>query len=203
MSLCERLRRAISGEHASIEATPIAVAMMRGAIDPVTYADLLAQLHPVHAAFERHLDRLPALGLPADGFVRTPAIEADLDALGMIAAPAGVEAAALADALDRWADAPAKLLGAAYVLEGSRMGGLVLARGLAAALGVPARPGHGLDYHLDGAADRPAAWKRIKAAMDALPLTPGEQDEAAAAAADLMALLRALYAAVSLEPAAA
>ena len=72
--------------------------------------------------------------------------------------------------------APA-LLGAAYVLEGSRLGGALLARSVGA--GLPA---------LFLSAGRPAAWRDFVAILDARLLTREDIDVAISAACDVFAL---------------
>jgi hypothetical protein len=64
---------------------------------------------------------------------------------------------------------PAALVGALYVLEGSRMGSMMIGRQLAKAWQIPPVPGQGLDYHLDGIATRGAEWKAFRAAVDTHP----------------------------------
>ena len=110
---------------------------------------------------------------------RAAVIERDLVALG--AEPEAADH----PATDDWLAAvgghpePAAWLGVIYLFEGSRMGSMALLRPVARALGVPPAPGCGVDYHLDGAAGLMPRWQRFKAALDALPLTPGQQDAAA------------------------
>jgi heme oxygenase len=78
---------------------------------------------------------------------RSHLLEADLAELGA-ATPAPVDPPSLAG--------PEALIGALYVLEGSRLGGAVLKRGLA--VGAPQR--------FLGAAQAPGSWRKLLAKLD-------------------------------------
>lgn len=67
---------------------------------------------------------------------------------------------------------PAAQWGAAYVVEGSRLGGAVLAR----------QVGEGLPKAYLGTPPAPGVWRRFLAAMDAALTTDSDRAEAAAAA---------------------
>ncbi|WP_439627320.1 biliverdin-producing heme oxygenase [Gemmata sp.] len=202
MTLPDRIRQAIATDHTAIEDTPFARAMTMGAIDRDAYADGLRELYHLHAAVEAALGiaaaecrEVAALFHPGH-MTRSTLIAADLVALGSLpAVEPGAAVAAFAGELAGWAaDRPWALLGPLYVLEGSRMGSMVLVRSLAPALRVDRRPGAGLDYHLDGIPTRPQEWQRFRAALAAAPLTDEQQADALAAAVATMRTLVALYA---------
>jgi heme oxygenase len=200
MTLTDRLKHAIAANHARIESLPLTTAMVAGELPREAYLGLLSELEAVHepleAEFERHAAHVPVYR-PA--MARAELLRRDRAALGgdPLAAEPLPETRGLVERVREWADAtPWALLGVLYVFEGSRMGSMVLGRRLSASLGVPAAPGHGLDYHLDGAADRPRAWGRLKGELDALPLTPAQQGDVVAAAAETMDRLCAVYAAL-------
>ena len=203
-TLADRIRAAIGPAHAAIEETDYARGMVAGTIGRPAYAAGLWQLAHLHAALEDALaDARPAS--PAvqavydpDAMARAGVAEQDLLALGQpepdpVAAPVAELAGRFAD----WATTrPAALVGALYVLEGSRMGSMVLARSLPRALGVPSLPGGGLDYHLDELASRPTDWRQFRATVAGLALCDADQDAAVAAATATMDALVEVYAAV-------
>lgn len=199
--LCERLSRAIRELHTRIESLPVAQAMAAGTIEPRVYLSLLEQLERLHVILEERLGQATELaGLYEPGtMARASDLQADLEALGAI--PGEGEMLAVTQRFfghlaEEWADAPAALLGCLYVLEGSRMGSLFLAGRLAAALGVEARLGQGLDYHLRGAAGRVAGWRQFKAALDGSSLANEQGEMVERAAVETMQLLHDLYEAV-------
>lgn len=202
-TLPDRVRAAIAPAHVAVERTAFAKGMVTGTVSRTEYVAGLRQLAHLHAALEDCLaaaasPHVNALYDPAR-MARAPQLAADLAALAEDdeAVDPAEPVARLAESLRGWADrAPHALVGALYVLEGSRMGSMLLARSLTRALGVEPRPGHGLDYHLDGIATRPADWKAFKATLAGLPLTEAERDEVVHAATVTMDALVALYAAV-------
>ena len=200
MTLPDRLRAAIAPAHVAVEQTAFARGMVAGTIDRPTYAAGLRQLAHLHAALETALasadsPHVKAVYDPAR-MARAAVAAADAVALGHPGdEPAADPVARVADQFAAWADAaPAALVGALYVMEGSKMGSMILVRSLAKAFGVGPTPGAGLDYHAAGMATRPADWQRFRAAVGALDLTAAEQDQAAAGAVAVMDALVDLYA---------
>jgi heme oxygenase len=202
VTLPDKIRQAIAADHTAIEDTPFARAMTTGAIDRDAYAEGLRDLYHLHAAVESALGaaaaecrEVAALFHP-DHMTRSTLIAADLVELGSLPAgePGPVVAKFAGELAGGAAAKPWALLGPLYVLEGSRMGSMVLVGSLAPALGVDRRPGMGLDYHLDGIATRPQEWQRFRAALAAAPLTDEQQADALAAAVSTMRALVALYA---------
>jgi heme oxygenase len=100
---------------------------------------------------------------------RGDAIAADLAALGA-AAPAPLPAPPLADRAACW--------GAAYVLEGSRLGGVFLARQVA----------EGLPRSYLGTAQPPGRWRAFLTALDAALVNPQDKASAGATACAVFAL---------------
>ncbi|QJW97808.1 biliverdin-producing heme oxygenase [Frigoriglobus tundricola] len=96
---------------------------------------------------------------------------------------------------------PEAWLGVLYVFEGSRMGSMALLRPVARALGTHPRPGHGVDYHLDGVADRVPRWQRFKATVNALPLTPEQHQSVVWGATATFRMLHEVYAGLIPAPA--
>lgn len=206
MTLSTTLPAAICSSHQRIEQLPLAKAMADGSLTRSVYCQLLTQLREIHLALEEQLEAEPGLAdLYQPGMARAGDIQADLEYLG---APSGyVETvpptSAFTDKVrQEWSGRPAALAGCLYVLEGSRMGSMFLARPLARALGVSPTPGNGLDYHVRDMERRPALFKQFKAQLDALPWQDRDADELSAAAVATMEALYALYAWVG-EPAEA
>jgi heme oxygenase len=162
-----------------------------------SYARSLSQLWHVHSTLEHEISsHLCLTGFANPDIIRLHSIQRDLAFLNGQLEPAWPETDALCQQLRDWSQAePYLLLGALYILEGSRMGSMVLVGPLSRALQVPMAPHQGLDYHLEGMERRPACWQRFKAALLALPLTPALQEKIIKAATLTMDALYRLYAA--------
>ena len=205
MTTPDRIRQALAPAHALVELTPFAQAMAAGRVGRDDYVAGLHQMGYLHAALEVALaDAAPrhagvaALYDPAK-MDRVASITRDLEALGE-AVVEGPDApvARVCDAVATWSvSKPWALLGALYVVEGSRMGSMVLARSVGKALGLdPRQPGTGLDYHADGLMTRVADWKQFRQSLAELPLTDAEAEDICHAAAETMDGMVALYAAL-------
>ena len=200
-SLPDLIRAAIAPAHTAVEQTPFARAMITGTITRADYVVGLAQLGILHRELEAATEA--AVGLPAALIPppRTPAIERDLLALGGDASDAAHPAIAdIAQRFHDWAaESPTALLGAIYVLEGSRMGSMVLARSLTRALHVQPQPNRGLDYHIDGIATRPTDWKAFRNRLAEADFSAESQEQIVAAAVEVMDALTTLYSAVPVD----
>jgi heme oxygenase len=115
-----RLRSETASDHAAVENT---MPLLGDGLNREAYAKILTRLHPIVSAWETHLPLHPQR--PNVAFVmersRLTLLERDLDALN-----AGCNEPAscnLPDFPNR-----AQLLGAMYVMEGSRLGGQIIAR---------------------------------------------------------------------------
>ncbi|MBN6152771.1 biliverdin-producing heme oxygenase [Xanthomonas sp. AmX2] len=153
------LREATHDQHQAVEQLPAMRLLAQGRVSAAQYVDVLRRHHRVLAGWERqHAAWLATL---ADGdwhyLPRTPLLARDLAALR--AAPAPAQAAP--DAPD-----PAHRWGMLYVIEGSRLGGRVIARQLRAVL---AELAPALSYFELGHADT-ASWRRFQQRLErALP----------------------------------
>lgn len=203
MTLADRIRATLAPAHDAVEKTPFAAAMAAGTLGRDDYAAGLRQLGHLHAALEaalaNALPRSPELAALYDParMTRAPLIARDLAALGadpMDADPPTPVVARLTESFRRWAaESPWALAGPLYVVEGSRMGSMFLAKSLSKALGVPTDPGSGLDYHADGLPTRPRDWKQFRAALSELPLTASRQADVLHAASATMDGLVEMY----------
>jgi heme oxygenase len=201
MDIAQRLRAAIADTHERIEALPLAAAMVGGSVRRADYLDLLSELWHLHAALEDALAAAPNLAIVyRPEMARRETLARDLAILGgRVKAPAP-PTRSLMERFASWRGAGWSLLGALYVFEGSRMGSMVLAAPLAAALGVPVAPNRGLDYHMEGMATRPQVWRQFKTALLSLSLGAADQEAIVTAASATMSGLCAVYAAVAAGP---
>ncbi|MFQ3592039.1 MAG: biliverdin-producing heme oxygenase [Gemmataceae bacterium] len=199
MDLPQRLKQAIAETHDAIEALPVSKAILEGRISRATYRELLSQLWYVHADLERLLlTARDLVGLVERTMHRTNAIVADLTALEMDIAPIQPTTTRTLHAMRAAAQAsPWAVLGCLYVLEGSRMGSMVLVKPLSFALKVELRPGCGLDYHLEGMESRPRDWAAFKGRLSALELDDDQIQHTLQGAQLMMQGLYAIYEAQS------
>lgn len=178
-SLADELRAATAAAHARIEANPRLARLLAEDLSSEEYAAILARLLGHHAPAEaaiaawaaREAGALPAtLDLPRR-LDRTARLSADLAALGFSAARiAALPRAAIAPftrAEEAW--------GMLYLLEGSALGGQVIARHRARRLGLSAATGAGA-LATPGAGRR---WQGFRAHLAAAPLDAAALAEAA------------------------
>lgn len=171
-----RLREATREVHERLHHLPAFAALARGRIDLAGYRRLLARLHGFHAPVERRLRDAArhgrSCGIDPRDHARAPLLEADLLHLGLDRPALG--------RIPRCASLPGlgsagRLLGCLYVLEGSRLGGRQLARGLDRLLGPGEADGR---RFLAGGGEAPGEpWRRCCAAIE----RHGSGDDARAA----------------------
>jgi heme oxygenase len=206
MTMMNRIREAISAEHNAIERTPYSLALISSQIDKQDYLFSMAQMHSIHATLENACDMQTQVALyftPA--MRRTSTIERDLRFFGAQLSDYSTLAAteSINAMLTRWSQyEPLSLIGAIYILEGSRMGSLMLAKPIAAALGVSAIDGHGIDYHVEGARETPMRLKAWKEAVSNAGFAPDVEAAIQACACEFMSLLCRLYEALPTKTAA-
>lgn len=116
----ERLRGATRPAHRILDQHPLLLPLIRAPLSHADYGRALAALHGPQCALEA---RLGGFAPAADFPPRRADLESDLATLGVTAQPL------LADLPEF--DSPTSLLGAFYVIEGSNLGGAVIARMLA------------------------------------------------------------------------
>ncbi|MFN3884508.1 MAG: biliverdin-producing heme oxygenase [Rhodocyclaceae bacterium] len=118
--LAAALRAATKADHHALDHHPLLAPLVRPGLTLADYGRALAALHGPQAALEALLAGFaPAKDFPP----RLPVLEADLAALGL--PPQPLRAAPPA------ADDDSSRIGLMYVLEGSNLGGAVIARQLA------------------------------------------------------------------------
>jgi heme oxygenase len=175
-SLCARLRVATWDEHAAVERQ---IRLPDGVATLEAYRDLLRGFLAVHRPLGQAILALPgwqATGIDPRERLRIADLEADLRALG--ADPACLHRP---EEHVRPAGSMAGALGALYVLEGSTLGGLVIARALRERFGDAIV---GAMAFLAGRGPRTVPmWRRFKTALDAYGLAFPEQADAVIAGA--------------------
>jgi heme oxygenase len=148
------------------------------------YGASLAALRDAHRAVEAGLQRqaesLAKLGYDPAARSKLEWLEADLTALG---ADAGSDSR-----FELRIPNTAAALGAVYVMEGSTLGGQVIARHAIASLGVT--PDSGCRYFTGYGADTGPRWRETSAAITRYATaSPGDADRMIAAANDTFALV--------------
>jgi len=197
MKLMEQIRAEISESHAAIEKTDFSKAMLSDYIHPMDYARGIAQLWYVHNALE--------LGIAKNGdlesfftpeMVRTPTIVRDLAALGcrLDSMDTLLETQTIVATLQSWSkNLPFALLGCIYILEGSRMGSLVIAKFLSKALGNAPGSFLGIEYHIEGASATPMRVRNLKEQIERAELSQERADAVRLGAVEFMNLLNDMY----------
>lgn len=201
MSVMQRVREAIEPAHQAIEQTDFSKSLMDGRISRSAYCQYLAQMWRIHYQLEQTLPACTPTGRYFDSeMIRTPAIERDMCALG-----SGVEShepmpttQSIEEQLQVWGrNAPFALLGCCYILEGSRMGSLMIGRALIKSLQLAVANDDacapGVEYHLHNAAQTPRRVKQLKHAIDSGNLTDAEEQELTLGAVTFMSMLNELY----------
>jgi heme oxygenase len=141
------LRTRTKAAHASMEKVPILGRLLAPDLTTEEYVSVLDSMHAFHRAFEPEIAATLA-GVPQAASVlavsRLPDLLADLAWFGVSPSPVPPPIPRL--------NAPAEALGALYVIEGSILGGRVIARHVADSLGV--RSGEGCSYYGGRTADQ-------------------------------------------------
>jgi len=143
-----------------------------GAITAADYRDLLARLYGFHAAFDARMAEAPpalarALDLAERGRARL--IAADLTGLGV--QPTRLAALPLCKDLAPM-QSPGDYLGALYVVEGSTLGGQLIARALEPIVGENRR------FFLGHGGEHSRLWRSFVARLDRLDAEPAEAADA-------------------------
>lgn len=201
--LTNRIREAIAADHDTIENTKFSVALITGRIPTHDYLFSLAQLHHIHAALEEECAKSEELApFFTSAMIRTKAIESDLASFSTTLEDFDVieqteEAIAL---IRQTAETnPLALIGCIYILEGSRMGSLMLAKPIAAALGRDPQLGNGIDYHVEGSRETPMRFRGWKATVAEAGFDSVLEDQIESAAKSFMKRLLHLYANLPVE----
>jgi heme oxygenase len=202
MSIMLRLRNETREHHERAEHSAYEQALIQGRLPQELYVAGLAQRWLIHQALEAALRDLRSARpefatVIDDALFQTDNAAADLryfdiDPAAVTALPATETARAWLRTLAQ--TRPVALLGANYVLEGSKNGARYIARSLRRAYRLEQDGLRYLDPH--GEQQR-GLWDAFKEQMDALALSPAEQDELIGAAQAMFdhiaAIDRAVY----------
>ena len=156
VSSFERLRSATRSAHASIETVPALHRLLEPELDAADYLMTLRKLHAFHAAFE------PGLASRLLGFTRAAVLLDGRNLRALQADLAWFGASPL-----RCSPSPMTLpcavagLGALYVMEGSNLGGRIIARHVSRSLGVSPFAG-GAFYGGLTAEQAGLRWQKLK-----------------------------------------
>ncbi len=200
MSVMNMVRAAISESHQQIEQTPFSIGMLDGSISRSEYANGLVQLWHIHDELESIVCQANELThYFTSEMVRTNTITRDLKAFGykVFTFQPMNETLAIVNQLRYWAtQKPFALLGCIYILEGSRMGSLVIAKPLSKTLGIEPGETSGIEYHTEGAAQTPSRVRAFKEKVDGANLDEATIGDLTEGAVTFMELLNTLYAAL-------
>lgn len=178
-----RLRAATAAWHQALERQ---LDLLGPGLDTASYRRLLAMLYGFHAPLETRLCRAaalaPDLGVPPPR--RAHLLARDLAALGM--PRAAVRALPRCPSLPRL-ERPEHVAGCLYVIEGSVLGGRLIAREVERRLGLDAA--RGASFFHAGSADGNRRWRRLVAALERSAGDGAAVDEMATAARETFASL--------------
>lgn len=172
--LRQTLRAATHDIHERLHRHPALAAVQAGDIDGVAYLRLLARLYGFHIGFERAARIQPE---------RSVWLEKDLVALGI--SPEQLATLPLCRGFPTLAP-PEALLGALYVVEGSALGGVALARGLDGLIGVGVLDGR--RFFAGHQSETGSAWRAYLASLSGAPHTADQQATIIATATATFAL---------------
>jgi heme oxygenase len=177
MDLRTELRTATSASHVAIEANPRLSRLLSPTLDSDGYFDVLKRYYGFFAPIEAALLASPFAPSDMRERLKTPSLVSDL-AVGGVSVSELPECSFLPPVTTR-----AEVLGVMYVLEGSAMGGMQIARHLA---GFPFTRGRSSFFVSDGAAVS-VRWKSFLTHLEGLP-----QSEWASASASAVRTFEAL-----------
>jgi heme oxygenase len=185
VTLLDRLKAETRQAHDHIER----VVDVKARVSSLTaYRQLLARFYGFHAVWEAEAQAIIADPDLLAGRSRTPLLVRDLTALG--ADPADIRNLPLSPPVLR-APVLAEALGAMYVVEGSTLGGSIVAKHVERTLGLG--PGTGCAYFRSYGAEVGSRWRDFKARLLALS-SPNTDDQVVAAANRTFAHLSAWFA---------
>jgi heme oxygenase len=203
MSVMNLVRSAISASHFQIEQTEFSKGMLNGAMTAINYSRGLVQLWHIHRALESCATLCPEVSdFFTEEMVRSETIRRDLQAFGFSTDTFEqmIETTAIVEQMKDWAlESPYSILGCIYILEGSRMGSLMIAKPLGKTLGIASGEVAGIEYHTEGASGTPMRLRTFKEKVDQAGLGVTAETELTQGAVRFMDLLNTLYAALPME----
>jgi heme oxygenase (biliverdin-producing, ferredoxin) len=198
MSIMNVVRSAIAASHFQIEQTDFSKGMLDGSMNPSDYSRGLVQLWEIHQALEASVANCPEVAAYfSPEMIRTATIDRDLTTFGYARSSFTIlpQTKSIVGQIHDWtANAPMALLGCIYVLEGSRMGSLVIAKPLAKSLGLPIGSVAGIEYHTEGAVSTPLRLRSFKEKVDRAGFDSQAESNLTQGAVKFMEMLNDLYA---------
>lgn len=203
MSVMNLVRSAISASHFQIEQTAFSKGMLDGSMTATNYSRGLVQLWHIHGTLESCATSCPEVsGFFTKEMIRTETIVRDLQAFGFKTDSFGqmIETIAIVEQMKDWAlESPCAILGCIYILEGSRMGSLMIAKPLGQTLGLAPGEVAGIEYHTEGAVSTPMRLRSFKEKVDQAGLGADAEAELIQGGVRFMNLLNTLYAALPMD----
>ncbi|MDZ7851602.1 MAG: biliverdin-producing heme oxygenase [Halomonas sp.] len=175
--LARQLRDATRNAHSDLDHHPALQCLLDAALTREAYAASLLALYPAHADLESRVCRgITRLGLSIQVPRRLPYLAEDLAILGLTPDTGYSH-------VENLPGSPASLAGQLYVLQGSRLGGQVIAERLRRTLG-PDVPHAFFSFDM-----APGEWPRRLAELEAL-CPPEDRDAAVTGAREAFARFR-------------
>lgn len=203
MSVMNLVRSAISASHFQIEQTAFSKGMLDGSITATNYSRGLVQLWYIHSILESCATSSPQIkGFFTKEMIRTDTIRRDLHAFGfdIDSFEQMIETTEIVNQMKDWAlECSYAILGCIYILEGSRMGSLMIAKPLGHTLGLATGEVAGIEYHTEGAVGTPMRLRSFKEKVDQAGLGAKAETELIQGAVRFMDLLNTLYAALPMD----
>lgn len=172
MSARTELRHATAAVHERLHGVPVFAALAAGQLDKARYVRLLGRLHGFHDPFEAAIDQAGSPGLRPAEWRRAHLLRSDLAALGQT--EAAIRQLPRYPVVGcQWT--PARAMGALYVIEGSTLGGRLLARQLDHL--VPADGDCGRSFLLAGTDTGHVRWRDFCTVLDRCGTDPASRAE--------------------------
>ncbi|MCX2839549.1 biliverdin-producing heme oxygenase [Salinimicrobium sp. MT39] len=179
MKIIEKLKEETRELHEQIEDKNLARQIMDHSIDLTTYKLLLLQNYLAYRETETEIQKF----LPHYEGKKHQQLKQDLQQLGIteeIPSKNGIFEC----------HSKAEALGAAYVVEGSALGGMVLAKNLQKCAALDEIPRH---YFFNGDKNNMQDWKAFKEELENYPFTPSEEKMAIEKAKDTFRFFERIF----------
>ncbi len=182
------LRHATAAAHERLHEVPVFAALAAGRLDLAAYVSLLGRLYGFHDPFEAAIDLARPPGLQPAEWRRAHLLQSDLAALGQ--SDAAIRQLPRHPVVgSQWT--PARSMGALYVIEGSTLGGRLLARQLDHL--VPADGDCGRSFLLAGTDTGHVRWRDFCTALDRCGTDPASRAEMVAGAIETFRCFEAWF----------
>lgn len=155
------LRHATAAVHERLHHVPVFAALAEGRLDHAAYVGLLGRLYGFHDPFEAAIEQAGPPGLQPAEWRRANLLRSDMAALGQ--SEAAIRRLPRHPVIGRrWS--PARAMGVLYVIEGSTLGGRLLAQQLDHV--VPADGDAGRSFLLAGTGMGHVRWRDFCTTLD-------------------------------------